>query len=141
MSHSTPEPPSLCHLPCIKAQMPGQMAHTVEPIIEVTSFLPPEYIEDEQVASIGHARKRAVAVLLVLTNLVPVCLPTLDFKPLLMPFKDDFIRSWYRRWTHHRRISSCGWTKSSSMDPSIILVRIPPSTIGACQLTSCNPSV
>ena len=40
----------------------------------------------------------------------------------LILFKDDLIRSWYWGWTDHREISWCGWTKPSSVDPSIILV-------------------
>lgn len=43
--------------------------------METPGSPPPEYKEQEQDVSIGQARKRAVAILIVLTNLVPVCQP------------------------------------------------------------------
>ena len=70
MSHSPPELPSLCHLPSIKPDVDDMM----ETIEEIKKSLPPDYREHGQ---IGEARKRAIAILIVLTNLVPVCLPIL----------------------------------------------------------------
>lgn len=85
---------------------------------------PPEHTKQGKTFSIGQARKRAIAVFIVLTNLVPVHQPILSQPLSLICFKDDLFWSRYWRWTHHRTISWCGWTKSSSVDPSIVLVRI-----------------
>ena len=78
MSHSPPELPDPCHLPSIRLQV-TEMMDTIE---EVQRSLPSEYTEHEKGAgkddSIGQARKRAIAVLIVLANLVPVCLPILS---------------------------------------------------------------
>ncbi|KAL9066573.1 MAG: hypothetical protein Q9161_007474 [Pseudevernia consocians] len=68
MFHSTPKPPRPCHLPSSHARN----GETVETIVETTRPPSPEYKEQEQDVSIGQARKHAVAVLIVLTNLVPM---------------------------------------------------------------------
>ena len=76
MSHLPPELPSPCQQKSIKT-----------PVIEVIDIdevvqrsLPSEYSINGQTVSIGQARKRAIAVLIVLTNLVPVCQPTVLFR-------------------------------------------------------------
>ena len=76
MSHLPPELPSPCQQKSIKT-----------PVIEVIDIgeivqrsLPSEYSLNGQTVSIGQARKRALAVLIVLTNLVPVCQPTVLFR-------------------------------------------------------------
>lgn len=72
VSHLSPELPSPCQQKSIKSQ-----AIKVIEIGEVVQrSLPSEYSIDRHIVSIGQARKRAVAVLTVLTNLVPVCQPT-----------------------------------------------------------------
>ena len=108
--------------------MPERMENPVEGSVEVRGSLAPDYIEHKQDVSIGQARRRAIAILIVFTNLVPVRIPILFPTPLLMYCKDDFMGSRHRRWTDHRKISRCGWTESSSLDPSIILVRLSPTS-------------
>lgn len=83
MSPSTPESPPLCHLPPIKAQLYEQVEKTVETL----RSLPAECKEHNRDSSIGQDRKRAIAVLIVLTNLVPVCLPSLLSGQLLIFWK------------------------------------------------------
>lgn len=70
MSYSTPEPPSPCHLPSTKAQICDRVENVVE-----RPGSPPQYGQQQQNTPLGQARKRAIAVLIVLTNLVPVRLP------------------------------------------------------------------
>ncbi|CAD6588673.1 MAG: hypothetical protein ASARMPREDX12_003407 [Alectoria sarmentosa] len=65
MSYSIPKPPSPCHLPSIRAK-------NGETGVEAPKSPPPEYRKQEQDSSIGQACKRAIAVLIVLTNLVPM---------------------------------------------------------------------
>ena len=49
----------------------------METIDALQKSLPPEYREHGQDASVGHARKSAIAVGILLTSPVPVCLPIL----------------------------------------------------------------
>ena len=68
MSQSGPELPSLCHLSDLKTQI----SETIEVAVEVSESLTPKHKEHGQEISIGKARKRAIAVLIVFSNLVPV---------------------------------------------------------------------
>ena len=76
MSHSLPpEPPLPCHLPSIIAQTISDVEQTAQTL----GFPPPEPTKHPQNPTpLGLARKRAIAVLLVLANLVPVCSPLLS---------------------------------------------------------------
>lgn len=70
MSNSIPKPPSPCYLPSIQAKN----SETVERVLEMPRSPPPEQGQD---FPIGQTRKRAIAVFIVLTNLVPVRQPIL----------------------------------------------------------------
>ncbi|CAF9935386.1 hypothetical protein IMSHALPRED_010210 [Imshaugia aleurites] len=52
--------------------MPERMENPVEGSVEVRGSLAPDYIEHKQDVSIGQARRRAIAILIVFTNLVPM---------------------------------------------------------------------
>ena len=73
MSHLPPEPPS----PCQQKSIKNQVIEVLE-INEVVwqKSLPSDHIMNGQDISIGQARKLAIALLIILTNLVPVCQPT-----------------------------------------------------------------
>ena len=76
MSHLLPELPS----PCQKKSVKTQVIEVIEINEVVQRSLPSEYSINGQDVSIGQARKRAIAVLIVLTNLVPVWQPTALFR-------------------------------------------------------------
>ena len=76
MSHLPPELPSPCQQKSIKTQV----IEVIEINEVVQRSLPSDYSINGQDVSIGQARKRAIAVLIVLTNLVPVCQPHVLFR-------------------------------------------------------------
>lgn len=65
------KPPSPCHLPSVQENE----SETVEAIVEKSEAPPLEYRAQDHDFSTGQARKRAIAILIVLTNLVPVLQP------------------------------------------------------------------
>ena len=69
MSHAEPNPPCPCYLPPVKAQ-PSEKVKAI--IVEISSSEAPKNEEYSQDISIGRARKNGIAILIVLTNLVPV---------------------------------------------------------------------
>lgn len=73
MTHLLPELPS----PCQQKSIETQVIKVIEVTEVVQRSLPSDYSINGQHISTGQARKRAIAVLIVLTNLVPVCLPTI----------------------------------------------------------------
>ena len=77
MSHLPPQLPTPCQQKSIKTQV----IEVIEINEVVQRSLPSEYSIYGQDVSIGQARRRAIAVLIVLTNLVPVCQPTVLFRP------------------------------------------------------------
>ena len=76
LSHSPPELPSLCQQKSIK----NQIIEVIEINDVVQSSLPSEYGINVQDDSIVQSRKRAIVVLIVFTNLVPVCQPIVRFR-------------------------------------------------------------
>ena len=76
MSHLPPQLPTPCQQKSIKTQV----IEVIEINEVVQRSLPSEYSIYGQDVSIGQARKRAIAILIVLTNLVPVCQPTVLFR-------------------------------------------------------------
>ena len=73
MCHLPPELPSPCQQKSIKTQVIEVLE--INDVVQQKS-LPSEHIMNGQDVSIGQARKLAIAVLIILTNLVPVCQPT-----------------------------------------------------------------
>ena len=72
MSHPTPKPPKPCHLPSVQAQS-NEPAESIADTLRSPTL---EYTKPEKALPVSQARKRAIAVLIVLTNLVPVSQPT-----------------------------------------------------------------
>ena len=69
MSHAGPDPPSPCYLPPVKAQISEKVEATV---VELPRAETPENGEHRQDISVGRARRNGIAILIVLTNFVPV---------------------------------------------------------------------
>ena len=76
MSHLPPELPSPCQQKSIKTQIIEVIE--IDEVVHRSSLS--EYNINGQDVSIGQARRRAIAVLIILTNLVPVCQPIVFFR-------------------------------------------------------------